>query len=51
MITGVEEVKVAESNDSSYVIYDVNGKIVSSLKHGVNILSYANGKVKKVMIK
>ena len=47
-ITQPDAVKDVILNDNNYQIYTVDGKLVKTLKKGVNILRYSDGTTRKV---
>ena len=48
VVDAIADVKATEGD---YQIYTIDGKAISTLQKGVNIIRYTNGKVKKVLIK
>ena len=49
--TYIDAIEDVNANDGEYLIYTIDGRPVSTLQKGVNIIRYKNGKVKKVLIK
>lgn len=47
--TGIESISF--TSPANYEVYDVEGNKLNSLRHGINIVKFQNGKVKKVVIK
>jgi uncharacterized repeat protein (TIGR02543 family) len=47
VVDAIADVKATEGD---YQIYTIDGKAISTLQKGVNIIRYSNGKVKKVLV-
>lgn len=45
------DISLLELTDGNFKVYDVNGMELSRMKHGINIIRFADGTKKKVVIK
>jgi len=50
-MSGVEDVNVTDTEAKVVGIYDINGRQLSEVQHGINILRYSDGSARKVMVK
>ncbi|MEG1729969.1 MAG: leucine-rich repeat domain-containing protein, partial [Bacteroidaceae bacterium] len=50
-LTGVDDVKVEETELTVVGYYDINGRKLNTMKSGINLIRYSDGTVRKVMVK